>query len=94
MLPYICVCLSVWLCVKMGSENMVLVRLLQIRAKDLTVCYTLPEHVYCTHPKHHHWNSHKQASPHMYFAHTYHASSRVEECYTIAESESHMLQVC
>ena len=30
-------CLAVWLCLKMGSENMVLVRLLQIGAKDLTV---------------------------------------------------------
>ena len=26
-----------WLCLKMGSESMVLVRLLQIGAKDLTV---------------------------------------------------------
>ena len=26
-----------WLCLKVGSENMVLVRLLQIGAKDLTV---------------------------------------------------------
>ena len=32
-------CLGVWLCLKMGSENMVLVRLLQIGAKDLTVLY-------------------------------------------------------
>ena len=30
----ICPCLTVWLCLKMGSENMVLV---QIGAKDLTV---------------------------------------------------------
>ena len=29
--------MAVWLCLKMGSENMVLVRLLQIGAKDLTV---------------------------------------------------------
>ena len=28
---------AVWLCLKMGSENMVLVRLLQIGAKNLTV---------------------------------------------------------
>ena len=32
----ICLCLVVWLCLKMGSENMVLKRLLQIGAKDLT----------------------------------------------------------
>ena len=31
-------CLAVWLCLKMGFENMVLVRLLQIGANDLTVC--------------------------------------------------------
>ena len=29
--------LAGWLCLKMGSENMVLVRLLQIGAKDFTV---------------------------------------------------------
>ena len=33
----ICLCLAVWLCLQMGSENMVLVGLLQIGAKDLTV---------------------------------------------------------
>ena len=33
----ICLCLTVWLCHKMSSENMVLVRVLQIEAKDLTV---------------------------------------------------------
>ena len=30
-------CLAVWLCLKMGSKNMVLVKLLQIDAKDLKV---------------------------------------------------------
>ena len=30
-------CLTVWICLKMGSDNMVLMRLLQIGAKDLTV---------------------------------------------------------
>ena len=35
----ICLCLAVWLCLKMGSKNMVLVWLLQIGAKDLTVGY-------------------------------------------------------
>ena len=34
----ICLCLDVWLCLKMGSENMVLVKLLQRGAKDLVVC--------------------------------------------------------
>jgi hypothetical protein len=29
-------CLAVWLCLKMSSENMVLVRLLQIGARELT----------------------------------------------------------
>ena len=33
----VCLCLTVWLCLKMCSENMVLMRLLQIGAKDLTV---------------------------------------------------------
>ena len=33
----ICLCLDVWLCLKMGSENLVLVKLLQRGAKDLTV---------------------------------------------------------
>ena len=36
-LVLICLCLAVWLCLKMGSKNMVLVWLLQIGAKDLTV---------------------------------------------------------
>ena len=36
-MPYILLCLAVWLWLKMGSVNMVLVRLLQIGAKDLTV---------------------------------------------------------
>ena len=36
-LLFICLCLDVWLCLKMGSENMVLVRLLQRGANDLTV---------------------------------------------------------
>ena len=36
-LPFICLCLAVWLCLKMGNENMVSVRLLQIGATDLTV---------------------------------------------------------
>ena len=31
-----CLCLAVWLCLKMGYENRVLVRLLQIGATDLT----------------------------------------------------------
>ena len=31
-------CLAVWVGLKQGSKNMVLVVLLQIRAKDLTVC--------------------------------------------------------
>ena len=31
----ICLCLAVWLCLKMGSEKMVLMRLLQIGANDL-----------------------------------------------------------
>ena len=38
-----------WLCLKMGSENMVLVRLLQIGAKDLTV-WDVPHgifNIYC-----------------------------------------------
>ena len=35
---YVLASLAVWLCLKMGSANMVLVRLLQIGAKDLTVC--------------------------------------------------------
>ena len=30
-------CLAVWVCIKQGSEKMVLVGLLQIGAKDLTV---------------------------------------------------------
>ena len=30
-------CLAVWLCLKVGSENIMLVRLLKIGAKDLTV---------------------------------------------------------
>ena len=30
-------CLTVWLCLKMGSENMLLIRPLHIGAKDLTV---------------------------------------------------------
>ena len=33
----VCLCLAVWLCLKMGSGNMVLMRLLQVGAKDLTV---------------------------------------------------------
>ena len=36
-LLYIYICLAVWLCIKIGSQNMVLIRLLQIGAKDLTV---------------------------------------------------------
>ena len=32
-------CLAVWLCLKMGSKNIVLVWLLQIGAKDLTVSW-------------------------------------------------------
>ena len=36
-LLFICLCLDFWLCLKMGSENIVLVRLLQRGAKDLTV---------------------------------------------------------
>ena len=34
---FICLCLAVWLCLKMSYENSVLVRLLQIGATDLTV---------------------------------------------------------
>ena len=34
---FFCHCLAVWLCLKMGCENTVLVRLLQIGATDLTV---------------------------------------------------------
>ena len=37
----VCLCLAVWLCLKMGSGNMVLMRLLQIGAKDLTVEYVV-----------------------------------------------------
>ena len=36
-LPFICLCLAVWLCLKMGDENLVPVMLLQIGATDLTV---------------------------------------------------------
>ena len=36
-LLFICICLAVWLCLKMGSENMMLVRLLQTWANNLTV---------------------------------------------------------
>ena len=36
-LLFIFLCLDVWLCLKMAPENMVLVRLLQRVAKDLTV---------------------------------------------------------
>ena len=36
-LLFICLCLAVWLCLKMGYEKRVLVRLLQIAATDLTV---------------------------------------------------------
>ena len=39
---FICLCLAVWLCLKMGYENMVFVRLLQIGATDLTVRSALP----------------------------------------------------
>ena len=39
-LLHICFCIAVWLCLKMGSENLVLMRLLQIGAKDLTVWVT------------------------------------------------------
>ena len=38
-LLFICLCLAVWLCLKMVSENIVLVRLLEIGANDLTVLY-------------------------------------------------------
>ena len=37
-------CLTMWLCLTMGSENMVLVRLLKIGAKDLTVLSALSPH--------------------------------------------------
>ena len=36
-MPFICLFLDVRLCLKMGAENMVMVKLLQIGAKDLTV---------------------------------------------------------
>ena len=40
----VCLCLAVWLCINMSSGNMVLMRLLQIGAKDLTVaCGELEE---------------------------------------------------
>ena len=39
----LCHLLAVWLCLKMGSENRVLVRLLQIGANDLTV----PHRYFC-----------------------------------------------
>ena len=39
-LLFIFLCLDVWLCLKMAPENMVLVRLLQRGAKDLTVQHT------------------------------------------------------
>ena len=38
-LLYVCLCLAVWLCIKMSSGSMVLMMLLQIGAKDLTVCW-------------------------------------------------------
>ena len=34
---FISLCLAVWVCLKQGSENMVLLLLLQIGAKDLTL---------------------------------------------------------
>ena len=37
MLSFISLCLAVWFCFKIGPENMVLVRLLQIGAMDLKV---------------------------------------------------------
>ena len=37
LLLFFFLCLAGWLCLKMGSENMVLMRLLEIGAKDLTV---------------------------------------------------------
>ena len=40
-MPFTCLCLALWLGLKMGSENMVVVRLLQIGAKDLIVFTTL-----------------------------------------------------
>ena len=36
-MPFICLCLAVWLCLKTGSENLMMVKLLQIGAMDLTV---------------------------------------------------------
>ena len=36
---FIFLCLAVWVCLKLGSENMGLVMLLQIGAKDFTMFY-------------------------------------------------------
>ena len=41
-MPFFCFFLAVWFCLTMGSENMVLVRLLQIGAKGLTVKGEVP----------------------------------------------------
>ena len=41
MFLFIRLCLAVWVCIKKGSENMVLVMLLQIGAKDFTVMAVL-----------------------------------------------------
>ena len=43
-LYFLCLCLALWLCVKISSENRVLVVLLQIGAKDLTVTCKLRPH--------------------------------------------------
>ena len=37
---FICLCLAVWVCLKKGSENLVLVGLLQIGANNFTVPLT------------------------------------------------------
>ena len=44
---FISLCLTMWVCLKQGSENMVLVVLLRIGAKDLTVLHTRGQSVAC-----------------------------------------------
>ena len=39
---FISLFLAVWVCLNMGSENMVLVKLLQLGAKNFTVYITYP----------------------------------------------------
>ena len=43
---FLFLCLAVWLCLKMGSQNMMLMRLLQIGAKELTVPSKLQHQVF------------------------------------------------